>query len=153
MLYATSTLNWISMALQSTSATPPTPDLVLMGICLRPGLRPSPHDSSSRRGHQHCLVPFRLFYAINRAQEVAEPMVISYSMRWGDTYRSHPLHAHLLGVLCQLAGKRITVTHETMRVREGCRNGRKSFRIPVRQPPANGRMLSAFSVLHSPWRT
>ena len=32
---------------------------------------------------------FRLVHAINREQELAEPMVISYLMNWGDTYRSH----------------------------------------------------------------
>ncbi|KAA1476553.1 hypothetical protein DENSPDRAFT_785185 [Dentipellis sp. KUC8613] len=32
---------------------------------------------------------FRLVHAINREQELAAPMVISYLMGWGDTYCSH----------------------------------------------------------------
>ena len=35
------------------------------------------------------LLLFRLVHAINREQELAAPMVISYLMGWGDTYRSH----------------------------------------------------------------
>ena len=35
------------------------------------------------------LLIFRLVHAINREQELAAPMVISYLMGWGDTYRSH----------------------------------------------------------------
>ena len=35
------------------------------------------------------LLVFRLVHAINREQELAAPMVISYLMGWGDTYRSH----------------------------------------------------------------
>ena len=38
---------------------------------------------------KHWLMLFRLVHAINREQEVAAPMVISYLMGWGDTYRSH----------------------------------------------------------------
>jgi hypothetical protein len=32
---------------------------------------------------------FRVLQAINREQEIAAPMVISYLMGWGDVYRSH----------------------------------------------------------------
>jgi hypothetical protein len=35
------------------------------------------------------LLIFRLVHAINRYQELAAPMVISYLMGWGDVYRSH----------------------------------------------------------------
>jgi hypothetical protein len=35
------------------------------------------------------LLLFRLVHAINRQQELAAPMVISYMMGWGDTYKSH----------------------------------------------------------------
>lgn len=35
------------------------------------------------------LLLFRLVNTINREQELAAPMVISYLMGWGDTYRSH----------------------------------------------------------------
>jgi Helitron helicase-like domain at N-terminus len=35
------------------------------------------------------LLVFRLVQAINREQELAAPMVISYLMGWGDVYRSH----------------------------------------------------------------
>ena len=35
------------------------------------------------------LLLFRLVHAINREQELAAPMVISYLMGWGDTYRTH----------------------------------------------------------------
>ncbi|KAF8836902.1 hypothetical protein BDN67DRAFT_873647, partial [Paxillus ammoniavirescens] len=37
---------------------------------------------------QHLLL-FRLIHAINREQEIAAPMVISYLMGWGDTFHSH----------------------------------------------------------------
>jgi hypothetical protein len=35
------------------------------------------------------LLIFRLAHALNREQELAAPMVISYLMGWGDVYRSH----------------------------------------------------------------
>ena len=35
------------------------------------------------------LLLFRLVHALNKEQELAAPMVISYLMGWGDTYRSH----------------------------------------------------------------
>ncbi|KAJ7187073.1 hypothetical protein C8R46DRAFT_880324 [Mycena filopes] len=35
------------------------------------------------------LLLFRLVHAINREQELGAPMVMSYLMGWGDTYRSH----------------------------------------------------------------
>ena len=35
------------------------------------------------------LLLFRLVHAMNREQELAAPMVISYLMGWGDTYQSH----------------------------------------------------------------
>ena len=35
------------------------------------------------------LLLFRLVHAINREQELAAPMVMSYLMGWGDTYRTH----------------------------------------------------------------
>jgi Helitron helicase-like domain at N-terminus len=35
------------------------------------------------------LLLFRLVHAINRNQELAAPMVISYLMGWGDVYKSH----------------------------------------------------------------
>ena len=38
---------------------------------------------------QQRLLLFRLVHAINRKQELAAPMVMSYLMGWGDTYRSH----------------------------------------------------------------
>ena len=38
---------------------------------------------------QQRLLLFRLVHAINREQELAAPMVMSYLMGWGDTYRSH----------------------------------------------------------------
>ena len=38
---------------------------------------------------QHRLLLFRLVHTINREQELAAPMVMSYLMGWGDTYRSH----------------------------------------------------------------
>jgi hypothetical protein len=42
----------------------------------------------SLRDNQRLLL-FRLIHTINREQELAAPMVISYLMGWGDTYRSH----------------------------------------------------------------
>ncbi|KAG1858507.1 hypothetical protein F4604DRAFT_1589445, partial [Suillus subluteus] len=42
----------------------------------------------SLRDSQRLLL-FRLVHAINREQELAAPMVISYLMGWGDTYSSH----------------------------------------------------------------
>ena len=38
---------------------------------------------------QQRLLLFRLVHAINREQELAAPMVMSYLMGWGDTYCSH----------------------------------------------------------------
>ena len=38
---------------------------------------------------QQRLLLFRLVHTINREQELAAPMVISYLMGWQDTYRSH----------------------------------------------------------------
>ncbi len=40
------------------------------------------------RDYQRLLI-FRLVNTINREQELAAPMVISYLMGWGDVYRSH----------------------------------------------------------------
>ncbi|KAG1744831.1 hypothetical protein EDB19DRAFT_1906541 [Suillus lakei] len=42
----------------------------------------------SLRDNQRLLL-FRLIHTINREQELAAPMVISYLMGWGDTYHSH----------------------------------------------------------------
>ena len=38
---------------------------------------------------QHRLLLFRLVNTINREQELAAPMVMSYLMGWGDVFRSH----------------------------------------------------------------
>ena len=38
---------------------------------------------------QHRLLLFRLVNTINREQELAAPMVMSYLMGWGEVYRSH----------------------------------------------------------------
>ena len=38
---------------------------------------------------RHRLLLFRLVHALNREQEIAGPMVMSYLMGWGDTYKSH----------------------------------------------------------------
>ena len=38
---------------------------------------------------KHRLLLFRLSHAINREQEIAGPLVMSYLMGWGDTYKSH----------------------------------------------------------------
>jgi hypothetical protein len=35
------------------------------------------------------LLIFRLIHAINREQEIALPMIISYLMKWGDVIKSH----------------------------------------------------------------
>ena len=40
------------------------------------------------RDNQRLLL-FRLVNTINREQELAAPMVVSYLMGWGDVYRSH----------------------------------------------------------------
>ena len=40
------------------------------------------------RDNQRLLL-FRLVNAINREQEIGAPMVVSYLMGWGDTYRTH----------------------------------------------------------------
>ncbi|KAM6488771.1 hypothetical protein JOM56_015776 [Amanita muscaria] len=39
--------------------------------------------------HSQRLLLFRLIHAINREQELSAPMVISYLMGWGDSYKSH----------------------------------------------------------------
>jgi len=38
---------------------------------------------------QHRLLLFRLVHTINREQELAAPMVMSYLMGWGDVFRTH----------------------------------------------------------------
>ncbi|KAF9231009.1 hypothetical protein BU15DRAFT_29067, partial [Melanogaster broomeanus] len=38
---------------------------------------------------QQRMLLFRIVHAINREQELSAPMVVSYLMGWGDTYRSH----------------------------------------------------------------
>ncbi|KAL1709621.1 hypothetical protein EV121DRAFT_194565 [Schizophyllum commune] len=56
------------------------------------------------------LLVFRLVHSINREQELAGPMVMSYLMGWGDVYRSHHYTAiywtafvrHLLDVFPKL---------------------------------------------------
>ena len=49
---------------------------------------PKPKYIDSIRDQQRLLL-FRLVHSINREQELAGPMVISYLMGWGDVYRSH----------------------------------------------------------------
>lgn len=44
--------------------------------------------ADSLRDEQRLLI-FRLVHTINREQELAAPMVMSYLMGWGDIYRSH----------------------------------------------------------------
>lgn len=51
---------------------------------------PLPCDSYIRSlREQQRLLLFRVVHAINREQELAAPMVISYLMGWGDVKRSH----------------------------------------------------------------
>ena len=49
---------------------------------------PKPEYVNSIRDQQRLLL-FRLVHSINREQELAGPMVISYLMGWGDVFRSH----------------------------------------------------------------
>jgi hypothetical protein len=49
---------------------------------------PDPKKVDSLRDNQQLML-FQLVQAINREQELAEPMVISYLMGWGDTFKSH----------------------------------------------------------------
>ena len=49
---------------------------------------PKPKYVDSIRDQQRLLL-FRLVHSINREQELAGPMVISYLMGWGDVFRSH----------------------------------------------------------------
>ena len=49
---------------------------------------PKPEYIDSVRDQQRLLL-FRLVHSINREQELAGPMVISYLMGWGDVFRSH----------------------------------------------------------------
>ena len=49
---------------------------------------PNPEYMDCVRDDQRLLL-FRLVHTINREQELAAPMVISYLMGWGDVYRSH----------------------------------------------------------------
>ena len=49
---------------------------------------PKPEYVDSVRDQQRLLL-FRLVHRINREQELAAPMVMSYLMGWGDVYRSH----------------------------------------------------------------
>ena len=54
---------------------------------------------------QHRLLLFRLVNTINREQELAAPMVMSYLMGWGDVFRSHtytPIYwSSVAGALCK----------------------------------------------------
>ena len=54
---------------------------------------------------QHRLLLFRLVHTINREQELAAPMVMSYLMGWGDVFRSHtytPIYwSSVVGALCK----------------------------------------------------
>ena len=50
--------------------------------------RTAEHPPANRQD-AHRLLLFRLMHAVNREQELAAPMVISYLMGWGDVYRSH----------------------------------------------------------------
>ncbi|KAM6489673.1 hypothetical protein JOM56_012875, partial [Amanita muscaria] len=49
---------------------------------------PQPDHINDIRDRQRLLL-FRLVHAINREQELSAPMVMTYLMNWGDTYRSH----------------------------------------------------------------
>ena len=49
---------------------------------------PKPEYIDSIRDQQ-CLLLFHLVHSINREQELAAPMVMSYLMGWGDVFRSH----------------------------------------------------------------
>jgi Helitron helicase-like domain at N-terminus len=49
---------------------------------------PNPKYLNNLQDDQRLFL-FRLLQAINREQEIAAPMVISYLMGWGDVYRSH----------------------------------------------------------------
>lgn len=64
---------------------------------------PKPEYVDSIRDQQRLLL-FRLVHSINREQELAAPMVISYLMGWGDVYRSHtysPIYwGSFVGTLC-----------------------------------------------------
>jgi hypothetical protein len=64
---------------------------------------PKPEYIDSIRDQQRLLL-FRLVHSINREQELAAPMVISYLMGWGDVYRSHtysPIYwGSFVGTLC-----------------------------------------------------
>ena len=55
---------------------------------------------------QHRLLLFRLVNTINREQELAAPMVMSYLMGWGDVFRSHtytPIYwSSVVGALCKM---------------------------------------------------
>ena len=64
---------------------------------------PKPEYVDSIRDQQRLLL-FRLVHSINREQELAAPMVISYLMGWGDVYRSHTYSliywSSFVGALC-----------------------------------------------------
>jgi hypothetical protein len=49
---------------------------------------PSPKYIDQLKERSRLLI-FRLVHAINREQELAAPMVMSYLMGWGDKYQSH----------------------------------------------------------------
>jgi hypothetical protein len=46
-------------------------------------------DTTNNLQDENQLLIFRLVHTINREQELAAPMVVSYLMGWGDIYRSH----------------------------------------------------------------
>jgi len=55
---------------------------------------------------QHRLLLFHLMHTINREQELAAPMVMSYLMGWGEVFRSHtytPIYwSSVVGALCRI---------------------------------------------------
>lgn len=65
---------------------------------------PKPAYVDDLRDQQRLLL-FRLVHAINREQELAAPMVISYLMGWGDVFRSHTYTSiywsSVVGALCR----------------------------------------------------
>jgi len=46
-------------------------------------------DTTESLQDEQCLLIFCVVHTVNREQELAAPMVMSYLMGWGDIYRSH----------------------------------------------------------------
>ncbi|KIO11583.1 hypothetical protein M404DRAFT_126573 [Pisolithus tinctorius Marx 270] len=70
--------------------------------------------------NQQRLLLFHLVHTINCKQELAAPMVMSYLMGWGDTYRSH----HYTPIYWSSFVRKLSATHPTLSTQASNENAR-----------------------------